>query len=574
VSIWLVVFQAGGIMDLALLMEILMKVVGGLGLFLLGMKYMSEGMQTVAGDGLRKMISAVTSNRFMACLMGILTTCLVQSSSITTVMVVGLVNSGFMTLVQAIGVIMGANIGTTITGWILVLNIGKYGLPILGSASLFYLFSRRDGFRFAAMAIMGIGMVFYGLDLMSTGFRPLRSMPAFVEWFHRFDAHTYLGVLKCALVGCVLTMIVQSSSATLGITIGLAEAGMISYSTAAALVIGENVGTTITALLASIGATTNARRAAYSHTIFNLTGVLWVTALFGFYMPFVRWALGGMDFDLVALEAGVETFPHMRAGIAATHTFFNVANTALFMPLFPLLARLVIFLVPEKVGKETPHLTYLNVRMLDAPAMAIQQSKAEIGRMADAVETMSGWLREGLFGEVDPGRDKKLFHREEILDVVQKEVVEFLSNLISSSIPQRVTHEARRQLRMADEYESISDYMAGILKLKTKLNKAGVPISEAGTRELQQLHDAVDVFLQHVNAAVRDDSAHAGQVQQELHAEGKRITRLVKALRASHLRRVEAGEATPLKSLAYTDMLSGYRKIKDHGLNIIETYAD
>lgn len=561
-------------MDLALLMEILMKVVGGLGLFLLGMKYMSEGMQTVAGEGLRKMISAVTNNRFMACLMGIVTTCLVQSSSITTVMVVGLVNSGFMTLKQAIGVIMGANIGTTITGWILVLKIGKYGLPMLGVAALFFLFSRRDRLRYAAMAIMGIGMIFFGLELMSNGFKPLRTMPTFVEWFHLFQADSYFGVLKCALIGLIMTMIVQSSSATLGITIGLAEAGMIPYPTAAALVIGENVGTTITALLASIGGTTNARRAAFSHAIFNLTGVIWVTAIFGFYIVFIRWLMGGMDFDLMTVVAGEQTFPHIRAGIAASHTVFNVINTAVFLPLFPLLVKIVTTVIPEAKLKETPHLTYLNVRMLDAPVMAIQQSKAEIGRMADAVEKMSGWLRDGLFGEPDPVRDKKLFHREEILDVVQKEVVEFLSHLIASSIPQRVTVESRRQLRMADEYESISDYMAGILKLKLKIVKAGMRISEAGNRELQQLHDAVDVFLQHVNAAARDDSASNPQVQQDLHAEGKGITRLVKASRASHLRRVESGEVTPLKSLAYTDMLSGYRKIKDHGLNIIETYAD
>lgn len=561
-------------MDAALLIEILMKVVGGLGLFLLGMKHMSEGMQTVAGDGLRKMITAVTNNRFMACIMGVLTTCLVQSSSITTVLVVGLVNSGFMTLKQAIGVIMGANIGTTITGWILVLKIGKYGLPLLGVAALFFLFSRRDRLRYAAMAVMGIGMIFFGLELMSGGFKPLRSMPAFVEWFHLFQADSYFGVLKCAFIGCVMTLIVQSSSATLGITIGLAEAGMIPYSTAAALVIGENVGTTITALLASIGGTTNARRAAWSHSIFNLTGVLWVTAIFGFYLVFVRWMMGGVDFDLKTIVNGEETFPHIRAGIAATHTFFNVINTALFLPLFPVLAKLVTALVPETREKETPHLTYLNIRMLDAPVMAIEQSKAEIGRMADAVQKMSGWLRDGLFGEEDPVRDKKLFHREEILDVVQKEVVEFLSNLMSSNIPQQITIEARRQLRIADEYESISDYMTGVFKLKKKVIKAGLLISETGNNELRQLHDAVDTFLQHVNAAVRDDSAVSERVQQGLHAEGKAITRLVKTFRASHMRRVEYREVSPLKSLAYTDMLSGYRKIKDHGLNIIETYAD
>ncbi len=561
-------------MDVSLLIEIVLKVVGGLGLFLLGMKHMSEGMQTIAGDGLRKMISAVTGNRFLACGVGVLVTCLVQSSSITTVLVVGLVNSSFMTLTQAIGVIMGANIGTTITGWILVLNVGKYGLPLLGTAALAYLFSRRDRVRYAAMAVMGIGMVFFGLELMSGGFRPLRTMPAFVEWFHRFSADSYVGVLQCALAGCVLTMIVQSSSATLGITIGLAEAGMIPYSTAAALVIGENVGTTITALLASIGATTNARRAAYSHTIFNLTGVLWITTIFGFYMIFMRWVLGGMDFDQMTLEAGVESYPHMRIGIAATHTVFNVVNTALFLPLFPLLTRLVIYLVPEKTEKEAAHLRYLNVRMLDAPVMAIQQSGAEIGRMAETVERMMGWLGEGLFGEEDPARDKQLFQQEELLDVVQKEVVEFLSNLIAASIPHRITEESRRQLRMADEYESISDYVAGVMKLRLKLRKSGHEISAEGVNDLRRLHTAVDAFIKNVNIAVIDGTAQQEAMQKELHAEGKAITRLIKNVRACHLERVENGQVAPLKSLAYTDMISGYRKIKDHGVNIIETYAD
>lgn len=557
------------------LLDIVMKVVGGLGIFLLGMKYMSEGIQAVSGEGLRKMISTVTSNRFVACIVGVVMTCLVQSSSVTTVMVVGLVNSGFMTLRQAIGVIMGANIGTTITGWILVLKVGKYGLPMLGLAALFFLFSRRDKLRYSAMAIMGIGMVFFGLELMSGGFSPLKNMPAFVEWFHRFQADSYFGVLKCAMVGCALTMVVQSSSATLGITIGLAEAGLIPYSTAAALVIGENVGTTITALLASIGASTNARRAALSHTIFNLVGVLWITSIFHLYTQFLQWMLGGMNFDFMTLTSDAkQVFPYMRAGIAATHTCFNVINTLLFLPLLPLLSKAVTMLIPDKAEKEVPHLTYLNARMLDAPSMAIQQSHAEIGRMGDAVEKMSEWLKGGLFGEPDEARDKELFEREEILDVVQKEVVEFLSNLISSNIPHSVTVDSRRQLRMADEYESISDYMAGILKLKLKLSKAGMKISDAGTAELLQLHDSVDAFLRRVNAAVRDESAEDDEVQKSLHTDGKTISRLVKAMRASHLKRVEIGEVTPLKSLVYTDILSGYRKIKDHGINIVETYAD
>ncbi len=557
-------------MDVGTIVEILMKVVGGLGIFLLGMKHMSEGMQAVAGEGLRRMIGAVTNNRIFACIMGTLVTCIVQSSSVTTVMVVGLVNGSFMTLRQAIGVIMGANIGTTITGWILVLKIGKYGLPMLGVAALFYLFSRKDKLRYLAMTIMGIGMVFFGLELMSGGFKPLRTMPEFVEWFHRFSADNYLGVLKCAAAGCILTMIVQSSSATLGITIGLAEAGMIPYSTAAALVLGENIGTTITALLASLGANTNARRAAYSHAIFNVIGVLWVTAIFGYYIGVVKFAMGGLNFDLLKVVDGSEVYPHMRAGIAATHTIFNVVNTLLFLPLLPLLAKLVTFMLPDKDVKEVPHLSYLNVRMLDTPAIAIKQSHDEIVRMGQGTIKMMQWLRSALQGEDDQQRDKELFHREEILDVVQKEVVEFLSNMVTGNVPQEIMVDVRQQLRMSDEYESLSDYITAIMKLKLKLKQNGLALSEEGSAGLISLHDKVYAFLEHVQKAVVTGIGAEESEQKALHAEAAEVTRAVKDLRAMHLQRVESGSVEPLKSLVYTDMLTAYRKIGGHALNIVE----
>ncbi len=279
------------ILETEALIRLVCGLVGGLGIFLLGMKNMSDGMQAVAGSSLRRLIGAVTGNRFAATAVGTIVTCIVQSSSVTTVMVVGFVNSGVMQLTQGVGVIMGANIGTTITGWVLVLNIGKHGLPILGLAAMVHLFSRGDRWRYWAMTIMGIGMMFFGLELMKDACAIIKEMPAFESWFKAFDAHTYPGVLKCAFVGCILTMVVQSSSATLGITISLATQGIISYETAAALVLGENIGTTITAFLASLGTTTNARRAAYFHVMFNIIGVIWITAIFQWYIVAIEWLL-------------------------------------------------------------------------------------------------------------------------------------------------------------------------------------------------------------------------------------------------------------------------------------------
>ena len=553
-----------------LIMQMILSLIGGLGIFLLGMKNMSEGMQAIAGDKLRKLVSSVTSNRIMACIVGTIITCTIQSSSVTTVMVVGLVNSGFMTLVQAIGVIFGANIGTTITGWILVLKIGKYGLPLLGIAAFVYLFSRKEKIRFIAMTIMGIGMVFFGLQLMSSGFKTLRDVPAFIEWFSMFRADSYLGVLKCALIGCIVTALVQSSSATLGITIGLAEAGIIPFPTAAALILGENIGTTITALLASIGTTTNARRAAISHTIFNVIGVLWITALFPIYMKLIQGVIGVYPGTQVLVN-GQDMFPYIRQGIALTHSGFNIVNTLLFLPFLPILAKLVCRIIPEREAKEAPHLTFLDVRMLDTPAIGIEQSHDEILRMGAGVQKMLGWLKT-VIKEQEQGdwREKKIFHREEILDVVQKEVTEFLSRLLSGRIPHGVSVEARKQLRIADEYESISDYAVTILKLNLKMRKAGLKMSEDGKKEILLLHDSVSEYVEMISSAVKERNLN---IVSKATTQGDMVASQMKGYREKHLLRVGTESVSPFNSLIFTDMLTAYRKIKDHALNIAEALA-
>lgn len=691
-------------MDIALITDILLKVIGGLGIFLLGMKNMSEGMQAVAGERLRKLISSVTDNRLMACGIGTAITCLVQSSSVTTVMVVGLVNAGFMTLVQAIGVILGANIGTTITGWILVLKIGKYGLPILGICAIVYLFSRKEKLRYIAMAIMGIGMVFFGLELMSGGFKPLRTMPEFVAWFSKFSAGTYFGVFKCILAGCIVTMIVQSSSATLGITIGLACTGIISFYTAAALILGENIGTTITAKLASIGATTNARRAANAHMIFNVLGVIWIATVFPWYSRIVNKTVGlnsnalvvvkapldadvmapfnlnldvndldqlnrtlepdarvafntsldrndlaGLDraaypHTLVALKSPLDpngfailnntmepeilaalkaTFPTnetasfkgklasvaladlektiapkvcaalneslnadalmvidepstryqtmMRKGIALTHSGFNIINTLLFIPLLPLLARIVTWMVPERRRKETPRLTFLDVRMLDTPAIAIQESQTQLIRMGDYVLEMMANLRAVLAAdEIDQTKVDQVFEQEQTLDLMQKEITEFITNLLAGTIPPEVVEQARMQVRVADEYESISDYITNILKLFLKKKKSDIWFPWEAWNEILSLHDRAADYVQLVDEGVRENQP---DVLTQARSLGVALTNEMKESRANHLNRVEKGDSLPLASLIFVDVLNAYRRVKDHGLNIAEALA-
>lgn len=540
-----------------------------MGLFLIGMKYMSDGMQAVAGSSLRRMIGVVTNNRIFAVIAGIFVTCVVQSSSITTVMVVGFVNSAVMDLTQAIGVIMGANIGTTITGWILVLKVGKYGLPLLGVAAFVYLFSKRDRWRYSAMALMGVGMVFFGLEIMKDACAIIKETPAFEAWFLKFKAETYIGVLQCALAGCVLTTLVQSSSATLGITISLASQGVISYETAAALVLGENIGTTITAYFASLGATTNAKRAAYFHIVFNLVGVFWITLIFHPYIQFIQWLIPG-DVTEVVMAGDAKTYPQTTAAIAATHTVFNVVNTLLFLPFVSIFVNVLQRIVPDKGFKEKPQLTDLDARFLDSPVLAIEQSRKEIEKMSVGCSKMLDWLNE-LRGQDDPNKAlaDKLKHREQVLDSIQDEVSAYVTVLLSSNMPIAVAEEARQQLRLADEYESISDYIANMDKFDRKLRRDGHRFSISQRRSLLDLNKHVSEYLVAINEALTQQNAG---VLSQTETTSKRIRNEIKQMRRQHLDDLSNGMA-PAVCVAYLATLNAYSRVRDHVDNIAEVIS-
>ncbi|MBN1308487.1 MAG: Na/Pi cotransporter family protein [Chitinispirillaceae bacterium] len=545
-------------------------VIGGLGIFLLGMKFMSDGLQVIAGDRLRKLIGMVTNNRFLAVGAGTLVTSIIQSSSITTVLVVGFVNSGLMTLRQAIGVILGSNIGTTMTAWILVIAIGKYGLPMIGIAVFIYLFAKGEKIQFSGMAIMGIGMVFFGLELMKNGFVPLRELPDFERWFHLFEANSYVGVMKCAGIGCLLTLIVQSSSATVGVTMGLASTGIIRFETAAALVLGENIGTTITALLASIGTSVNARRAAYAHSLFNVSGVIWITLIFGFYLSIIRKIIG-VDPNTMVMADGVETYPHICAAIAMVHSGFNIANTALFVPFLPLYTKLMEKLVPEKPYVEKPHLTHLDVRMVETPMVAIEQSRKEVIVMCDRNRVMLDDLKMALSnGTSNQELVKSLFDGEEALDTMQKEITVFLTELLAGRIPPSLSDEAQDQVRIADEYESVSDYVTAILKLHLRISKAGLILSEPMRNDLFALHGLISGYYSLVGTVFVNNDA---STIQHVHRQGGVITDRFREFRSRHLQRISETKHDPMMCNAYMDMLSDYRKIKDHLINIAEVVA-
>ena len=559
-------------MNVGVASEMVFNFVGGLGIFLLGMKYMQQGLQVVAGNRIRRMINAVTANRFMAVGIGLSVTTLVQSSSVTSVMVIGLVNSELMTLNGAIGVIIGANIGTTITGWILTLKIGQYGLPLLGLAAFGWVFIKEEKLRYSALAVLGIGMVFFGLELMKDGFAPVRDLPDFAAMFQMFEATNYLGVLKSALVGCVVTFMVQSSSATLGITIALANTGVIDFQTAAALVLGENIGTTITAYLASLGADDiNAKRTAYFHIVFNVTGVAIVTAIFiPLYVPFItNVVLSGTDPNSLAPDG---TFPYMTAAIATSHSVFNVLTALVFMAVMtPATAALKRF-VREKPPKQKDTLTHLDFNLVGSPLVAIEQSGFEIARTDQHVRTMLDDLRT-IIGAAEEGRDliEKTLQRERIIDDVQSEMTRFLTDLLAVDLSHHVAQEARAQLRLADEFESVSDYVTNVLKLYLRLREANVAFSPDQQRELLDLHDVVARYYDSVREgfAVDDFDGYLSGI----HEDSREITDEIRALRDRHWSRLSHETVVPLISTSYMDIANAYRRIKDHLLNIGEAIA-
>jgi len=554
-------------MDYTLVSSIFFKVSGGLAIFLLGMSYMSGGIQAVAGSKLRKLISAVTNNRVMALGVGFSVTALIQSSSATSVMVVGFVNSGVMTLIQAIGVILGADIGTTVTGWILVLNIGDYGLPLLGIFGILYLFSKNESLRYISMMIMGLGMIFFGLELMKAGFKPLREIEAFLNLFVIFKPDNFFGLIACALTGTFITALVQSSSASVGIVMGMASTGVLNFETSVALVMGMNLGTTVTALLASLGASTNAKRAAYAHALIKAVGLVWVLPLFSFFIRIIP-LIVGEDPGTIRIQNGVESFPFIISGIAVAHTLFNIINVIFHFPFIKQIASFLKKVVPDESDAKQVKFTKFDIRMLGSPVIIIEQSRREIINMGNSIVGMLNDLGSVIRNGFDDDKSiRAVFRKEEELDVMQKEITTFLVEIISKDLPHTQVLEAQAQLRMADEYESISDYVANNMKLLLKLRDNSMSLSDNKKKELLELHGDILKYFENINnSVILEKKPEITYV----YAEGKSITHHFRELRTKHLKRLEKKKVEPLMSVTYMNILNSYRRIRDHAMNVAE----
>ena len=559
---------------MSLIIESFAFLLGGLGVFLLGMRFMSDGLQTVAGPSLKRLIGAVTNNRFLGVLVGVVVTCLVQSSAITTVMTIGFVNAEMMLLKQSLGVIMGANVGTTITGWVLVLNIGKYGLPLAGICALFFCFAKNERLRYTMYAILGVGLVFIGLEEMKNALEPLAMSEKFRSVFAMFSADSFAGILKCVVIGCLLTALVQSSSATLGVTIALAYQGLICFETSAALILGQNIGSTITAFIASIGTSKAARRVALFHIIFNVIGVAWVVLLFRPYLNGIQFVLEHvLHVPAMAMEPRIEySKENMTTAIATFHTAFNVVNLFVFLPFTSYIAKILEKFFNSKVPEKKLVATKLEYHLLSSPFLAITHSGREIYGMGESLNNMMDDLIECLNdGPEAKKRRDAVFSGEAHLDSAQEEVTNFLTRLLAGRASQSIANDAERQLRMSDDLETASDYIVQILKLHLRLQDNNLKYNEEHLNGLRNLHEKnkqlTELVLQQINTPNNFEQL------EKIREIGLEITQLVRSLRSMHWSQLAEEQYEPLISTTYTDMLSSYRKIKEHLVQVAETIS-
>jgi len=563
------------LLGLLLNQKLMFGLFGGLGLFLFGMKIMSEGLQKVAGDRIRKILAALTNNRIIGTLVGLSVTAIIQSSSATTVMVVGFVNAGLMSLVQSIGVILGANIGTTITAQLIAFKITKYALPAIGLGAGLKLFAKSRKWNYFGEILLGFGILFFGLTIMTDAFVPVRGSEEFRQIFLMVGDNHLLGVL----IGTVLTVIVQSSSATIGITLVLATSGLISYETSVALILGENIGTTITANLAAIGTNLAARRTALAHFLFNAIGVAYMLLLFPYLMNVVTFLteslVGGAADFVIQTAAQAEQYgaaigdkPYIARYVANTHTLFNIINTIVFLPLIGLLAKLTTLVIRGTDEQLDFHLKYIDNRVLNTPPIALAQARAETRRMAQtALQCVDETI---LFLEdSDSKRVPSMQKKEELLDLLQREITDFLVSLSQKSISDDTSLELASLMHMINDLERVGDHCENLWRLELRKIDQKIIFSDTAKGELKEISDHTRAFLQFVLDEMTSEVKRPAFFATAEKMEDK-VDDLETTLRNNHITRLNTGECAVLPGLIFIDMLHNFEKIGDHTFNLSE----
>lgn len=537
--------------------ENIFALVGGLGFFFFGIRMMSDSLRKVSSERLRNVLALLTKNRLTSLMTGITVTTLLQSSSALTVMLVGFVNAGLMTLQQAIPVIFGANIGTTTMAWIVsfvaILDIFVFALPLVAAGFLMMEIPKKPHLKNWGGAIFGFSVLLVGLGFMKDSVAPLQSSQEIRDIMINFSRYPILGVL----VGTVMTMVLQSSGATIAIIQVLAFRGLIDFPSTVALILGDNIGTTITAQLAAIGTNTGAKRVAWAHTMFNVFGVCYmlVFVYLGWYSRFVE-----------SFFPGGITERNIMMHIALAHTLFNVFNTIVFLPGTKLLQRVVEKIVPQKEELISMQPKYLEKRLLETPVIALEQSKKEIIRMLQMADSA---LRDsfGLFFTEKRELAQKVARKEEAVDHLQAEITRYLIEISMKQLDQSEAEKIPVLIHTVNDIERIGDHAENILEIAQRKIDQKLPFSAQARSELENMIMVVQEMIAEVVAGLETgDTSHAHRA---LHCEAQ-LNRMQIELRHAHVQRLNDGSCKVLSGLVYLDFVDFLEKIGDHLTNVAQ----
>jgi phosphate:Na+ symporter len=544
-------------------------VVGGLGLFYLGIRAMGDGLQKYAGEWLRNFLKNITKNRYVAMLTGLIVTAIIQSSSATTVMTVGLVNVGIISLAQAIGVVLGANIGTTVTAQLIAFRVQDYALPILGVGVLLHFFLKKEKIAYLGQFLTGFGMLFFGYLIMSDAFVFLREYHKVVELFASLDGFPLIAIF----IGTIFTMIMQNSSVTVGITMALATTGLISFPTGVALVLGNNIGTTFTAQIAAIGTNISARRTAWAHTMFNVIGVCYIFALLPYYMKFVNLITPGdagfvisTASEAARLNMNIGDVPYVARHIANAHSLFNIINAIIFLPMIGGLAKIVSWVVPGEVEKEEDfHLVYIKGQMI-SPVIAVEEARNEAIRMARFTLDMLDEDMRALLNE-DLKKLDNVRRLEGRVDVMQKDITAYCVHISQESTTPEVSKNITSLINMVNNIERIGDHCENLSELIEKKKTGKHVFSEEALNGIRDIYHETRHFMELViQGMIKQESG----IKPEADRYEKRINYLEDSLRQAHIDRLNAETCTVEAGLVFIDMLTNFEKIGDHAFNLAE----
>lgn len=544
-------------------LQIIFGLFGGLAIFIYGMNLMGEGLQKAAGEKMRRILEILTKNPVMGVLVGAFVTTILQSSSATTVMVVGFVSARLMTLTQAIGVIMGANIGTTITAQLIAFKIGHYAYPIAALGFIFFFFSKKKIVKYLGQTVFAFGLLFIGLNTMSDTMKPLAKSPVFADMILNLSHYPVLGLL----VGTLMTIIVQSSSATIAVLQNLASQpqadgvhALINLKTALPVLFGDNIGTTITAILAAIGARINAKRAAIAHSVFNIIGA----AIFMFLIPpfakFVEFiSPRGTEVEVISRQ------------IANAHTSFNLLNTLLWLPFVWLLAKITTFIVRGEDDTIERRVLYLDNRMLGNPAVAMDLATKELSRMAELAQQMMVSAKNA-FTNSDMAEAKKVDELEDIVDMLQAEIVKYLSTMLSQgTLTERQSIRLAGLMHVTSDIERIGDHCQNVVEFARAKESEHMPFSQEALSEITDTFNTLNRMVNDTINALRNGDT---SLAQKVLSEEDEIDNLESNLRSAHMERLNTGLCNPRATILFIELIHNVERIADHCNNIAEAVLD